>query len=142
MCIRDRAADGTSIVFITHKLREVLAVADRVYVLRQGRVVGEVATKDTDQAGLATMMVGRAVVLQVDKDEATPADEVLSVRNLVVQDDRKLPAVNGMNLTVRAGEIVGLAGVEGNGQRELVEAIAGMRKVVSGSVHLLSLIHI
>ena len=130
------AADGTSIVFITHKLREVLAVADRVYVLRQGRVVGEVATKDTDQAGLATMMVGRAVVLQVDKDEAKPADEVLTVRNLVVQDDRKLPAVNGMNLTVRAGEIVGLAGVEGNGQRELVEAIAGMRKVVSGTVHL------
>ena len=126
------AASGTSIVFITHKLREVLAVSDRVYVLRQGAVVGEVATKDTDARGLATMMVGREVVLSIDKADATPGEPVLTIEDLHVKDDRDLGAVNGFSLEVRAGEIVGVAGVEGNGQRELVEALAGMRKVVSG----------
>ncbi|MEO7070432.1 MAG: ABC transporter ATP-binding protein [Nostocoides sp.] len=135
--MKELAAGGTSIVFITHKLREVLAVADRVYVLRQGAVVGEVAAADTDARGLATMMVGREVVLRVDKVEATPGADVLTVDNLVVLDDRSLPAVNGFSLTVRAGEIVGVAGVEGNGQRELVEAIAGMRPSTSGTVTLL-----
>ena len=134
--MRELADSGTSIVFITHKLREVLAVADRVYVLRQGAVVGEVATKDTDARGLATMMVGREVVLRVDKQDATPGEVVLQVDNLRVRDDRNLMAVDGFSLQVRAGEIVGVAGVEGNGQRELVEALAGMRKVVSGSMSL------
>ena len=135
--MRDLAAAGTSIVFITHKLREVLAVADRVYVLRHGVVVGEVddvaATTATE---LATMMVGRAVVLRVDKTPATPGDVVLDVQDLHVRDDRNLMAVDGFTLQVRAGEIVGVAGVEGNGQRELVEALAGMRKIVSGSMAL------
>ena len=135
--MKELAAGGTSIVFITHKLREVLAVADRVYVLRQGGVVGEVATADTDARGLATMMVGRDVVLRVDKEEATPGDDVLSIRDLVVLDDRQLRAVDGFSLDVRAGEIVGVAGVEGNGQRELVEAIAGMRPPQSGRIDLL-----
>ncbi|HEU5240554.1 MAG TPA: ABC transporter ATP-binding protein, partial [Ornithinibacter sp.] len=130
------AASGTSIVFITHKLREVLAVSDRVYVLRQGAVVGEVATKDTDARGLATMMVGREVVLSIDKTDATPGESVLTIEDLHVKDDRDLGAVNGFSLEVRAGEIVGVAGVEGNGQRELVEALAGMRKVVSGRMTL------
>lgn len=134
--MKELANSGTSIVFITHKLREVLAVADRVYVLRQGAVVGEVATKDTDARGLATMMVGREVVLSVDKAEASPGETVLSIADLQVRDDRGLGAVNGFTLDVRAGEIVGVAGVEGNGQRELVEALAGMRKVVSGSMQL------
>ncbi len=134
--MRELANSGTSIVFITHKLREVLAVSDRVYVLRQGAVVGEVATRDTDARGLATMMVGREVVLSIDKEAATPAEVVLTIEDLHVRDDRDLGAVNGFSLTVRAGEIVGVAGVEGNGQRELVEALAGMRKVVSGRVLL------
>ena len=134
--MKELANSGTSVVFITHKLREVLAVADRVYVLRQGQVVGEVATKDTDARGLATMMVGREVVLSVDKADATPGETVLSISDLHVKDDRDLGAVNGFSLDVRAGEIVGVAGVEGNGQRELVEALAGMRKVVSGSMRL------
>ena len=128
--MKELAASGTSIVFITHKLREVLAVSDRVYVLRQGAVVGEVATKDTDARGLATMMVGREVVLSIDKADATPGERC-DVEDLHVKDDRDLGAVNGFSLEVRAGEIVGVAGVEGNGQRELVEALAGMRKVVS-----------
>ena len=134
--MRELANSGTSIVFITHKLREVLAVADRVYVLRQGEVVGEVATKDTDATGLATMMVGREVVLSIDKEPATPGEPVLEIEDLHVRDDRGLAAVDGFSLTVNAGEIVGVAGVEGNGQRELVEALAGMRKVVSGRMRL------
>lgn len=134
--MRDLADSGTSIVFITHKLREVLAVGDRVYVLRGGKNVGEVNAKETNQAELATLMVGRTVELRVDKTEATPGEKVLTVDDLVVQDDRRLPAVNGMTLSVRAGEILGVAGVEGNGQREFVEAIAGMRKVVSGTIRL------
>ncbi|MBM6402583.1 ABC transporter ATP-binding protein [Phycicoccus sonneratiae] len=137
--MKELANSGTSIVFITHKLREVLAVADRVYVLRQGAVVGEVATKDTDAKGLATMMVGREVVLSIDKSAASPGETVLEVQDLHVVDDRGLGAVNGFSLSVRAGEIVGVAGVEGNGQRELVEALAGMRKVVSGRMALGSL---
>ena len=116
--MRSLAASGTSIVFITHKLREVLAVADRVYVLRDGQLAGEVNARDTDQAGLAQLMVGRAVVLRVDKGEPHAGDQVLDVNDLVVLDDRKLKAVDGLSLSVHAGEIVGLAGVEGNGQRE------------------------
>ena len=134
--MRSLAASGTSIVFITHKLREVLAVADRVYVLRDGQLAGEVNARDTDQAGLAQLMVGRAVVLRVDKGEPHAGDQVLDVNDLVVLDDRKLKAVDGLSLSVHAGEIVGLAGVEGNGQREFVEAIVGMRPVVSGRITL------
>ena len=134
--MKELANSGTSIVFITHKLREVLAVSDRVYVLRQGAVVGEVRTSETDATGLATLMVGREVVLSIDKTDANPGETVLEIEDLHVRDDRLLTAVDGLSLTVRAGEIVGLAGVEGNGQRELVEALAGMRKVVSGTMRL------
>jgi simple sugar transport system ATP-binding protein len=134
--MRGLAEQGTSIVFITHKLREVLAVADRVYVLRQGAVVGEVSANETDARQLATMMVGREVVLRIDKEPATPGEVVLEIEDLHVKDDRHLESVNGFSLSVRAGEIVGVAGVEGNGQRELVEALAGMRKVVAGSMRL------
>ncbi|WP_226343886.1 ABC transporter ATP-binding protein [Agilicoccus flavus] len=134
--MRELAESGTSVVFITHKLREVLAAADRVYVLRGGQQVGEVATADVDEAGLAELMVGRSVVLRVEKDPAAPGEEVLAVEGLHVADDRGLPAVADLSLSVRAGEIVGLAGVEGNGQRELVEAIAGMRRPTGGRIHL------
>jgi len=130
------AQKGVGVIFITHKLREVLAVADRVVVLRNGKVVGTARPKDTNQEGLATMMVGRSVVLDVKKDSSQPKEVVLQIKNLNVQDDRKLPAVRDFSLEVRAGEIVGIAGVEGNGQRELVQAITGLRKIDSGSVKI------
>jgi general nucleoside transport system ATP-binding protein len=134
--MRSLAAGGTGIIFITHKLREVLAVADRVQVLRDGRVVGEARPSDpaTTQASLAEMMVGRPVLLQLDKTDASPADEVLVVSGLSVKDDRRQVAVDGVDLTIYAGEIVGIAGVEGNGQRELVEALVGMRAHQSGTI--------
>ena len=128
------AEKGVGVIFITHKLREVLAIADRVVVLRNGKVVGTAKPKETDQEGLATMMVGRSVVLDVQKGPASPKEVVLQIKNLNVQDDRKLPAVKDLTLEVRAGEIVGIAGVEGNGQRELVQAITGLRKIDSGTV--------
>ncbi|CAB4714152.1 unannotated protein [freshwater metagenome] len=132
--MRNLAASGVGVLFITHKLREVMAVADRVVVLRNGRVAGSTSPKETDEEGLAQLMVGRNVVLQVEKGDAKPAAATLVIRELHVNDDRKHLAVNGLNLEVRAGEIVGVAGVEGNGQRELVEAICGMRPRVSGEV--------
>ena len=132
--MRQLASQGTAIVFITHKLREVLAVSDRIYVLRDGELAGEVKTSDATEATLAQLMVGREVVLRVHKNAATPGTEVLNVKDLVVLDDRKLVSVNSLSLNVKAGEIVGVAGVEGNGQRELVEAIAGMRKIESGTI--------
>lgn len=132
--MRGFAKQGVGVIFITHKLREVLAVADRVVVLRNGKLVGETKPSQTDQAGLAQMMVGRPVVLDVKKDEAKPDGEVLRVEKLVVKDDRNLIAVNELSISVRAGEIVGIAGVEGNGQRELVQAITGLRKIESGKV--------
>jgi len=132
--MRGLAASGVGIIFITHKLREVLAVTDRVTVMRGGRVVGDFATEGATQQSLAQAMVGRAVVLRVDKAPATPGAAVLDVHALQVRDDRGQQAVRGVDLQVRSGEIVGIAGVEGNGQRELVEALAGIRSVETGSV--------
>ncbi len=134
--MRGFAKQGVGVIFITHKLREVLAVADRVAVLRNGKLVGETKPSETDQAGLAQMMVGRPVVLDVKKSKATPKQEVLVVKDLVVRDDRNLIAVNQLSLTLRAGEILGVAGVEGNGQRELVQGIVGLRKIESGKVFI------
>ena len=119
---------------ITHKLREVMALADRVVVLREGKVVGTTTPKESNESGLAQMMVGRSVVLEVDKGLARPGKPVLTVKGLEVFDDRKLLAVKGVDLEVRSGEILGIAGVEGNGQRELVEAICGMRLREKGEV--------
>lgn len=135
--LRDLAADGVGIIFITHKLREVLAVTDRVTVLRQGKSVGTRATEGATNASLAELMVGRSVVLRVDKDPADPAEVVLAVRDLKVRDDRRHMVVEGAEFEVRAGEIVGIAGVEGNGQRELVEAITGIRPIAGGDVSIL-----
>ena len=132
--MRNLASAGVGVLFITHKLREVMAVADRVVVLRNGRVAGSTSPKETDEEGLAQLMVGRNVVLQVEKGEAKPEAATLVIRDLSVNDDRKHLAVNGLNLEVRAGEIFGVAGVEGNGQRELVEAICGMRPRISGEI--------
>ena len=127
----------TGIVFITHKLHEVFQVADRIMVLRQGKVVGSLRPADATGESLAAMMVGRPVLLRVDKGPARPGAPVLQIRDLRVLSDRGLPAVDGLSLEVRAGEIVGVAGVQGNGQTELVEALSGLRQPVSGEVTLL-----
>jgi simple sugar transport system ATP-binding protein len=126
---------GKSLVFITHKLREVKAVADRITVIRRGKVVGE-APPTAPGSQLAEMMVGRSVLLEVPKEEAQPGQPVLTVSQLVAADDRMHRAVDGVDLEVRAGEVLGIAGVQGNGQTELIEAIMGLRKVLAGSVTL------
>jgi simple sugar transport system ATP-binding protein len=127
----------TSIVFITHKLHEVFQVADRIVVLRQGKVVGSLAPGEATGESLAAMMVGRPVLLRVEKGPARPGDAVLRLRDLQVLSDRGLPAVDDLSLEVRAGEILGIAGVQGNGQTELVEALTGLRPPVGGSIDLL-----
>jgi ABC-type uncharacterized transport system ATPase subunit len=135
--MRTLKAQGKSIIFISHKLKEVLAIADRITVLRRGRVVGSANPKQATEEQLAAMMVGRAVTLVVVKDEAHPRADVLEVESLVVADDRRTIAVDALSLNVRAGEVLGIAGVQGNGQSELVEALTGLRPVVSGHVRLL-----
>jgi ABC-type uncharacterized transport system ATPase subunit len=132
--LRSLTAQGTSVIFITHKLNEVLDIADRVTVLRRGKKVATETTVGATEETLARLMVGREVVLRVDKAPARPAQPRLEVRDLVVHDDRGLEAVRGLSLEVRAGEIVGLAGVDGNGQAELIDAIAGLRAPTSGTV--------
>jgi general nucleoside transport system ATP-binding protein len=134
--MRSLVAEGTSIIFITHKLNEVLEVADRISVLRRGKVVGTTTPAETDKEQLAAMMVGRAVELTVTKGPAKPAHAVLEIRGLVVRDERGHPAVDNLGLEVRAGEIVAIAGVQGNGQTELAEAITGLRPVDSGEILL------
>ncbi len=135
--MRELAARGVSIIFITHKLREVLAVADRITVMRAGRVVGTVEPEETSETQLAEMMVGREVILKVEKGPAHPTEEVLRVQNLQVFDERGVQVVRGVSFDVRAGEVLGIAGVQGNGQTELVEALTGLRKAHDGRVFLL-----
>jgi simple sugar transport system ATP-binding protein len=125
---------GKSIIFITHKLKEVQAIADRISVLRLGKIVGSTTPEEVDEVALARMMVGREVLLAVDKEPAKPKDVVLHVENLTVIDDRNLVTVDDVSFEVRAGEVLGLAGVQGNGQTELVQALTGLRKVESGKV--------
>ena len=127
---------GKSVIFITHKLKEVLAVADRVTVLRSGKVVGTADPSESSTQDLATMMVGREVSFEVEKEPSSPGDIMLEVKGLTVADDRGHRAVEDLGLTVRSGEILGIAGVEGNGQRELVETIAGMREALAGDVRI------
>jgi len=134
--VRSLRDSGKGIVFITHKLGEILEIADRITVLRDGRSVGEAVPGEVDQAGLAEMMVGRPVALVVEKGEAQPGAAVLEVEDLVVLDEREHAAVNGVSFRVRAGEIVGIAGVQGNGQTELVRALTGMRAPLSGSIRV------
>ncbi len=132
--MRSLTARGKSIIFITHKLKEVLAVADRIIVLRDGLVVGVTRPQEATEASLAAMMVGREVILTVDKEEARPQEVILKVENLHALDDRHQPAVNGVSLEVRAGEILGVAGVQGNGQTELVEVLTGLRPATEGHI--------
>jgi general nucleoside transport system ATP-binding protein len=134
--IRTLKAQGTSVIFISHKLKEVLAISDRIMVLRRGQVVGETLPQGATERSLAEMMVGRSVLLEVEKAPAQPGPVVLAVQDLQVDDDRGQRVVDGVSLEVRAGEIVGIAGVQGNGQTELVEAITGLRPVRGGSVSI------
>jgi general nucleoside transport system ATP-binding protein len=128
--------DGVAIVFISHKLGEVLEIADRVTVLRRGKKIDTVSTAGATEQSLARLMVGRDVLLRVDKSKVEAGEPMLEVRDLHVRDDRELEAVRGLSLMVRGGEIVALAGVDGNGQHELVEAIAGLRDAQSGEIRV------
>ncbi|MGH2491895.1 MAG: ABC transporter ATP-binding protein [Candidatus Limnocylindria bacterium] len=128
--------DGTSIIFISHKLDEVLEIADRITVIRRGKVVGSRKPAETSEDELAELMVGRAVSLRVDRGQSHPGEVMLEVVGLRATDDRRHEVCQGVDLDVRAGEIVGIAGVGGNGQDELVECIVGLRKPVAGAIRL------
>jgi simple sugar transport system ATP-binding protein len=132
--IESLKGEGKSIIFITHKLNEVLEIADRITVLRRGKTIDTVAREGATEEGLARLMVGRDVILRVDKSAAEPGDPVLSVEGLQVDDDRGLECVRGISFAVRGGEIVGIAGVDGNGQSELIDAITGLRRPKAGRV--------
>ncbi len=134
--LRRLKADGTAIIFISHKLGEVLEIADRVTVLRRGKSMGTIPRAGATEQSLARMVVGRDVIFRIDKGDATPAGPILEVGDLHVLDDRGLEAVRGATLTVRGGEIVALAGVDGNGQTELVQAITGIRAPASGEIQV------
>jgi general nucleoside transport system ATP-binding protein len=129
-------AQGKTIIFITHKLREIMAITDEVSVMRRGEMVATRETGKTSVEELAELMVGRRVLLRVQKGEARPGDVKLSVSNLTVRDSRGVTMVDDVSFDIRAGEIVGIAGVAGNGQSELLEAIAGIRRAVTGTVSL------
>jgi simple sugar transport system ATP-binding protein len=134
--VRKLTASGSAVIFITHKLGEVMAVADRITVMRRGRVVATTAPDDSSPQDLARLMVGRPVLLSVEKGPAHPGEAVLRLEDVTVEDDRRQVAVDGVSLVVRAGEIVGVAGVEGNGQDHLVEAIMGLRHPRRGRILL------
>jgi simple sugar transport system ATP-binding protein len=134
--LRALKEDGVSIVFISHKLNEVLEISDRVTVLRRGEKIDTVPTEGATEESLARLMVGRDVLLRVEKESAKPGDPVLEVEDLRVRDQRGLEAVKGVSMTVRGGEVVAIAGVDGNGQLELVQAIAGVVVPESGQVKI------
>ena len=134
--MKNLVKEGKSIILITHKLDEIRAVSDRVTVIRRGKSIETVEIAGATNADLAEMMVGRSVSFKTEKQEAQPKEVILSIKDLVVNENRGVPAVNNLSLDVRAGEIVGIAGIDGNGQSELIQAITGLRKIESGSVEL------
>jgi simple sugar transport system ATP-binding protein len=134
--LRDLVKAGKTIIFISHKLKEVLDISDRITVMRRGKVVGHLITKDTNEEEIATAMVGREVLLRVDKQPAKPGAVTFRVENLTASSDRGVPALKGISFELRQGEILGIAGVEGNGQSELVEVLAGTRTATGGKVWL------
>ena len=127
-------AEGKTIIFITHKLQEVLDIGDNITVIRKGRDVGNISTKEATKEIIANMMVGRAVLFNVKTPVVTLGEELVKIESLVVKNDKGLNAVDNINFSIREGEVLGIAGVEGNGQTELIEAITGLRKVVSGNI--------
>jgi len=134
--LRDLVKTGKTIIFISHKLKEVLDISDRITVMRRGKVVGHLTTRDTSEEEIATLMVGRAVLLRVDKKPAKPGAVVLKVEDVSANSDRGVPALKGVTFELRQGEILGIAGVEGNGQSELMEVIAGTRRSTGGHILL------
>ena len=132
--LRRMRAEGHSIIFISHKLEEVIDVCDRVVILRRGEIVGAAETKDVDRRDLARMMVGRDVLFHFERSEKEPGEPLLEVESVSVRGDRGIDAVRNVSLSVRRGEIVGIAGVSGNGQKELIEAITGLRHIESGRI--------
>lgn len=134
--MRNLVKEGKSIILITHKLDEIRAVADRVTVIRRGQSIDTVSVEGSTSQDLAEMMVGRSVSFKTEKQPSNPKEDILSIKDLVVNENRGVAAVKGLSLNVRAGEIVGIAGIDGNGQTELVEAITGLRKVVSGEISI------
>ena len=134
--MKNLVKEGKSIILITHKLDEIRAVSDRVTVIRRGKSIETVEIAGATNADLAEMMVGRSVSFKTEKQAAQPKEVVLSIKDLVVNENRGVPAVKNLSLDVRAGEIVGIAGIDGNGQSELIQAITGLRKIESGSVEL------
>ena len=132
--MKNMTKEGKSIILITHKLREIKEAANRCTVIRRGKYIGTVDVKDTTEADMAKMMVGREVSFKVEKTEAKPKDVVVKIENLSVNNNKKVLGLKNFSLDIRAGEIVGIAGVEGNGQTELVEALTGMRNIESGSI--------
>ncbi|MCG7378996.1 ABC transporter ATP-binding protein [Paenibacillus sp. ACRSA] len=129
-------AEGKSIILITHKLKEIMEISDTVTIIRRGKVIDSVKTSETNPNELAEKMVGRNVTFKVDKKPATPGANILEVSQLTARNKEDMPVLNKLNLNVRAGEIVGIAGVDGNGQSELIEALTGLRKIESGSIRL------
>jgi len=127
---------GKSIIIITHKLDEVKEISNRITVLRHGKTVGEAVTSEVSTAQIASMMVGREVIFRIEKDKIEAGENVLEVKGVRAFNDRGLPALNEINFSIKAGEIVGIAGVDGNGQTELVEVITGLRPATSGSIFL------
>ncbi|MDN5361901.1 MAG: ral nucleoside transport system ATP-binding protein [Moorella sp. (in: firmicutes)] len=134
--LRQLTTSGVTVIFISHKLNEVMAISQRVSVLRRGRKIKTVFTSETSPEELASLMVGREVNLQLDKHPASPGEPVLEIKDLYVPGEQNLPAVQGISLTVRAGEIFGLAGVDGNGQSELIRAITGLQRVLKGHIRI------
>ncbi|MCX7024607.1 MAG: ABC transporter ATP-binding protein [Spirochaetes bacterium] len=134
--VKRMKGEGKSAVFITHKMEEVMSFSDRVMVLRKGKVVAGKDTKDTNPRDLAKLMVGREVLFQLDRKPFAPGSTVLELRDVCARDERGLPALSGVSFMIRAGEILGIAGVAGNGQRELSEVITGLRKASSGSISI------
>ncbi|GKX67723.1 ABC transporter ATP-binding protein [Inconstantimicrobium mannanitabidum] len=134
--LRNLVKEGKSIILITHKLKEIMAMSDRVTIVRRGKVIDTVNTKDTNIDHLAELMVGRKVNLVVDKDECKPKETILKVSGLKALDNRSLPVLKGIDLEVKAGEIVGIAGVDGNGQSEFIEVLTGLRQATEGKVEL------
>ena len=132
--MRTLVKEGKSIILITHKLDEIRAVSDRVTVIRRGKSIDTVTIEGSTNADLAEMMVGRHVSFKTEKIPSNPKEVVLSIKNLVVNENRGIPAVKNLSLDVRAGEIIGIAGIDGNGQTELVQAITGLRKIESGDI--------
>ena len=136
MTMKELVKEGKSIIIITHKLDEIKKVADRCTVIRRGKSIETVNVKDVSSQQLADLMVGRSVSFKTEKEPSNPKEVILSVKDLHVKDNRGLEAIKGLDLDVRAGEVVGIAGIDGNGQTELIQAITGLKKIESGKVML------